>query len=48
VAHTCKPTEEAEIRRIAVQSQPGKYPISKKTHHKKKGGREGQREWLKV
>jgi hypothetical protein len=38
--------QEAEIRRIAVQSQPRQIvhepPISKKTHHKK-----GLVEWLK-
>jgi hypothetical protein len=40
-------TQEAEIRRIMVQSQPGQNssqdPILKKTHHK-----EGLVEWLKV
>jgi hypothetical protein len=40
-------TQEAEIRRIMVQSQPGQIvpqvPIWKKTHHKK-----GLVEWLTV
>jgi hypothetical protein len=39
-------TQEAEIRRIMVQSQPGQIVIRlylKKTHHKK-----GLAEWLKV
>jgi hypothetical protein len=39
-------TQEAEIRRIMVQSQPKsslQNPILKKTHHKK-----GLVEWLKV
>jgi hypothetical protein len=40
-------TQEAEIRRITVQSQPGQIvpqdPVSKKTHHNK-----GLVEWLKM
>jgi hypothetical protein len=39
-------TQEAEIRRIAVQSQPGQTvceTLSQKTHHKKR-----LVEWLKV
>jgi hypothetical protein len=40
-------TQKAEIRRIAVQSQPGQIilcdPILKKTYHQK-----GLVEWLKV
>jgi hypothetical protein len=39
-------TQEAEIRRIAVQSQPGQIlheTYLKKTHHKK-----GLMEWLKM
>jgi hypothetical protein len=39
-------TQEAEIRRIAVQSHPGKIvceTLSRKTHHKK-----GLVEWLKI
>jgi hypothetical protein len=47
VAHTCNPNQEAEIRRIMVQGQPGQIspwdPIWKKTHHKK-----GLVKWLKV
>jgi hypothetical protein len=42
-------TEEAEIRRIAVQSQPGQIvckTLSRKTLHKKK--KKGLVEWLKV
>jgi hypothetical protein len=39
-------TQEAEIRRIEVQSQPGQNsfrdPIWKKTHHKKRTGRVAQ------
>jgi hypothetical protein len=39
-------TQEAEIRRITVQSQPGQIvwkTLSEKTHHKKR-----LVEWLKV
>jgi hypothetical protein len=39
-------TQEAEIRRITVPSQPGQIvfkTLSGKTHHKK-----GLKEWLKV
>jgi hypothetical protein len=47
VAHTCNlATQEAEIRRITVQSQPGQIvarPYLKKTLHKKE-----LKEWLKV
>jgi hypothetical protein len=35
-------TQEAEIRRISVGSQPGRDPISKKTHHNKRTGRVAQ------
>jgi hypothetical protein len=42
VAHTCNPSySEAEIRRIAVRSQPGQIvreTLSQKTLHKKKAG----------
>jgi hypothetical protein len=46
VAHTYTPTiQEAEIRRIAVGSQPGQFvrPYLEKAHHKT-----GLVEWLKV
>jgi hypothetical protein len=36
-------TQEAEIRRTEVQSQPRQDPILKKTHHRK-----GLVEWFKV
>jgi hypothetical protein len=46
VAHACNPSFSGEIRRIAVQSQPGQIvhnTLSQKTLHKK-----GLVEWLKV
>jgi hypothetical protein len=45
LSNTCDPaTQKAEIRRIAVQSQPGKIvrPYLKKNLHKK-----GLEEWLR-
>jgi hypothetical protein len=48
VAHACNPTQETEIRRITVESQPKqivcKILSRKKTHHKRKGGRGAGRE----
>jgi hypothetical protein len=44
VAHTCNPspaTQEAEIRRIVVQSQPGQLVhknLNRKTLHKNRAG----------
>jgi hypothetical protein len=42
VAHTCSPTEEAEIRRIMVRSQPRQIVpqdlISKNLHKNRAGG----------
>jgi hypothetical protein len=51
VAHTYNlATQETEIRRITVRSQPqansSQDPISKKTHHKKRAGGVGQGEGL--
>jgi hypothetical protein len=46
VAHTCIATQEAEIRRIVIRSQPRQIVrkiSSQKNHHKK-----GLVEWLKV
>jgi hypothetical protein len=41
--------QEAEIRRIAVQSQPGfKRPYLKQIYYKKAGGGRRLVEWLKV
>jgi hypothetical protein len=40
MAHTCNPTQEAEIRKIEVPSQPREVvckTLARKTHHKKRG-----------
>jgi hypothetical protein len=41
VAHTCNPNQEAEVRRIGVQNQPGQVVLetsSQKTLHKNRAG----------
>jgi hypothetical protein len=50
VAHACNPSsQEAEIRRITVQSQPGQIvrkTLSRKTPHKHRAGGVAQGEGL--